>query len=187
MSKKSWTKQQNNKKRKKSKTSLSLSFLSAFLSFLSPKFSSQKQTFFAFCCSRRFHFKRTHLILLSLLFTEESARIIARSRDILSVVLCSFNTEECFERKERERERRGERESVVVAFISDWKKKHGWLTNRHLICFFLSPRIASHLISTTDGGIARSRVASWGRAHGVTRIRKKNAGEENDDDAREED
>ena len=74
---------------------------------------------------------------------------------------------ECFERKEREK--RACCLWLYVAFIVliGEKSTRRGLTNRHLICFFLSPkRIASHPIDR-DGGIARSRVASWGRVRVV--------------------
>ncbi len=147
--------------RKKSKTSLSsLCFLSSSFLFAPQSFSRFLTTKNCpFCCSR-FHFKRTHLSSLRAQFrahTSSRAETSSLLFCVPSILLKSVL-----------REKRERRERVVCGYSCvhhfGEKSTHRRLTNRHLICFFLSPkRIASHPIDR-DGGIARSRVASWGRA-----------------------
>ena len=79
---------------------------------------------------------------------------------------------------------------VVIRCVHrfDWRKKHAQVINEstsHLFFSFTEEnRIASHRSRRWYRAVPRRVVGSCAR--GVTRIRKKNAGEENDDDAREE-
>ena len=184
-----------NKTRKKSKTSLSSLFffsfplLFSFLSFLSFPHNKKLLPFLGVALVFILSARRTSHLSEFTQFRRAHTSSRAETK-ILSVVLRSFNTIKSVLREKRER-----RERVVCGYSCAFivligeKSTHRWLTNRHLICFFLSKSESHHASHRRRTVVSRKSLA--GRVVGscarATRIRKKNnAGEENDDDARED-